>query len=582
MTRVLTDVRGVVSKLSDFLPFLDIRGAGISSVGRDLASAVTLTFLTVPQGVAYAIIAGLPPAMGLYAACLPAVIGGLFRSSRHVVTGPTNALSLLVGSVLAAQAGLDPINTAMLLALLVGGLQLAAGLLRFGVLIEYISMPVVTGYITGAGVLIGVGQLSNLSGSASGSGNVFSTIGGWVVRLGDARLLPIVIGLSTAVAILAVRWLGRRIRRKLPAALVGLSLATLAVLILDLQMRTVADLASGSVGMIPFAIPSFDGWEALIPLAVAVAVLSLVESSALARALSARSGQRLDMSVEFAGQGLANIAAGLTGGYPTSGSLSRSALNLESGATRLAGVLSGVLLAGALLFLGPAIEVVPIAALAGLLLVVAADLVDVPRIRQILASRRSDATAFAITVLATWILRLDHAIYVGVGISLFFYLRRARLLDVKRLGILSSGEICEEPDNDAGTCPALVILQVEGQLFFGAAGELRDALDEMAGEEELEILVVRMRRALHLDVTIARVLADTARHLRERGKRLVLVGISPRTREVLAGAGAIAEIGDANLFARSDTVFRGLQGAVSALHAELADHQCELSHAVEE
>ena len=565
-----------MKKLADFLPLLDLRGADLGSLGRDAGSAVALTFLAVPQSVAYAIIAGLPPAMGLYAACLPAIIGGLFRSSQHVVTGPTNALSLLVGSVLAAQAGLDPINTAMLLALLVGGLQLVAGLLRFGVLIEYISMPVVTGYITGAGVLIGVGQLHNLTATASGSGNIFTTVGGWAVGLGAASWLAIAFGVGTAAMILGVRWLGRRLRRSLPSALIALIVATVAGMALDLDLRRVADLTSGPVGFPPIGIPSLEGWDHLLPLAVAVAVLSLVESTALARALAAKSGQSINTSVEFSGQGLANIVAGLTGGYPTSGSLSRSALNLESGASRLGGVLSGVLIILALLFVGPAIEVVPIASLAGLLLIVAADLVDVPRIRQIIASRRSDATAFVATVLATWMLRLDHAIYAGVGISLFFYLRRARLLGIKRIGILATGEITEKPAQADTSCPAMTFLQVDGQLFFGAAGELQEALDEAAADESLQILVLRMRRALHLDVTIARVLADTAKRLRDRGKRLVLVGISPRTREVLIGAGAVEDIGDANLFARSDTVFRGLQGAVVALHAELPPHDCGL------
>lgn len=565
-----------MSKLSDFLPFLDIRGMGLGSIGRDAAAALAITFLAVPQSVAYAIIAGLPPAMGLYAACLPAVIGGLFRSSRHVVTGPTNALSLLVGSVLAAQAGLDPINTAVLLAVLVGALQLSAGLLRFGVLVEYISMPVVAGYIAGAGVLIGVGQLPNLTETASGSGTIFTTIAGWIGNLSGASWLSIAVGVATAATIVGLRRLGLRWRRKLPEALIALMAATAVAVIFDLDLRRVSDLTRAPMGFLSPGIPTFHGWEALMPLAVAVAVLSLVESSALARALAVRSGQRIDMSVEFAGQGLANLASGFTGGFPISGSLSRSSLNLESGGTRLAGVLSGIILLLALLFLGPAIEVVPIAALAGLLIVVATDLIDLTRIRQILASRRSDAAAFAITVLATWILRLDHAIYAGVGISLFLYLRRARLLDVKHLGILASGEIAEEPGEEVGSCPAIVMLEVDGQLFFGAAGELRDALDEAAADDDLAVLVLRLRRALHLDVTIAHVLGDAARRMRQRGKRLVLVGVSPRTREVLNGAGAVADIGEANLYARSDTVFRGLQGAVAALHAELPEHSCGL------
>lgn len=561
-------------RLRDFFPFLDIRGARWSGFGRDATGALTLTFLTIPQGVAYAIIAGLPPAMGLYAACLPVIIGGLFRSSRHVVTGPTNAVSLLVGSVIAAQASpfIDPVNTALLLAVMVGAIQLAAGTLRFGVLIEYISIPVVTGYITGAGVLIGAGQLHNLTETEGGTGNIVSMVGGWLGDLGNTSLTAVAIGAATALAILGFRALSR----KIPGALIALSVATISVAVFSIDSRTVSDLGTGAPGMLPFGIPSFDGWEALVPAAIALAVLSLVEASALARALAARSGQRLDMSVEFAGQGLANIASGLSGGYPTGGSLSRSALNLENSATRMSGVLSGVLLTITLLFLGPVIDAVPIAALAGLLLVVASDLVDVTRIRQILASRRSDATAFAITVVATWVLRLDHAIYAGVGVSLFFYLRRARMLDIHPLGISGGGEITESPEGDLGSCPAIVVLQVSGQLFFGSAGELRDALDEVSDRPGLAALVVRVRQAMHLDVTVARVLAESARQLRERGQRLVLVGVQPETRAVLEGAGAVDDIGESNLYAVSDTVFAKLNAAVAAIHAELDEHECGL------
>jgi SulP family sulfate permease len=561
-----------VRQLLDFFPFTDVRGTGLAGYGRDAAGALTLMFLTIPQGVAYAIIAGLPPAMGLYAACLPTVIGGLFRSSRHVVTAPSNAISLLVGSILAAQADLDPVNTALLLALMVGVIQLAAGVLRFGVLIEYISMPVVAGYITGAGVLIGAGQLHNLTETEGGAGNIASMIITWLGGLGDAAAVPIVVGLATAVTIVGLRVIDRR----LPGSLIALAGATAVVALLDLDTRQVEDLATSPAGWLPFALPSFGDWELLVPGAIAVAVLSLVESSALARALASRSAQRLDMSVEFSGQGLANIAAGFTGGYPASGSLSRSALNLENSASRMSGVMSGVMLAAALVFLGPLIDAVPIAALAGLLLIVAADLVDLRRIRQILASRRSDATAFAITLVATWVLRLDHAIYAGVAISLFFYLRRARLLEVSRIAITASGDITEDPIGEGSACRALVILQVKGQLFFGAAGELRDALDDASDDPTLEVLIVRVRQTQHLDVTIARVFAESARRLREAGKRLVLVGVQSETRAVLEGAGAVAEIGEANIYARSDWVYRRLHEAVVAIHEDLPEHECNL------
>ena len=215
-------------------------------------------------------------------------------------------------------------------------------------------------------------------------------------------------------------------------------------------LETVADLAPMSPGFPPLTIPHLEHWNSLIPAAVACAVLSLVESSSVARALSAQTGQRLDMAAEFTGQGLANIAAAFSGGYPVSGSLSRSALNKQAGAeSRLAAMFCGITMLGVLLFLGPLVNQTPIASLAGLLLILAADLIDWKQIRMILQGTFSDRLAFVATLLGTWTLPLDKAIYLGVGISILLFLQRARLLTLREMAIGEKGRFREvEPDQD--------------------------------------------------------------------------------------------------------------------------------------
>ncbi|MBT8494678.1 MAG: sulfate transporter, partial [Deltaproteobacteria bacterium] len=296
------------------LPFLDLRGIRRADVANDALSGLTVTFMSIPQGVAYAMIAGLPPVMGLYAACIPAIVGAVFRSSRHVITGPSNALSLLVGEGLAAQAGLDPIGTALLLALLIGGMQVAAGVLRLGVLVDYISLPVVLGYITGAGVLIGVGQLPNLTQTAGGSGHIINKFGVWGSHLQEANLMAIAVGAATAAFIVILR----KIDKRIPGPILVLVIATVVSWLMGLRemgMATIADQAPVPTGLPPLTVPDLDGWSAVLSLAVAGTVLSLVESSSVARAVSAKTGQRLAVSTEFVGQGLANVAAAFTGGY---------------------------------------------------------------------------------------------------------------------------------------------------------------------------------------------------------------------------------------------------------------------------
>lgn len=553
----------------DMLPFLDLRQAAGREIAGDVWPALTVTLMAIPQGIAYAMIAGLPPAMGLYAAFLPTIIGSLFRSSRHVVTGPTNALSLLVGTAVASTANVDPITTAMLLALMVGVIQLGAGVLRLGVLVDYISLPVVLGYIAGAGVLIGIGQLPNLTETAGARGNVVEALRAWGSHLDGVNWTAIACGASTAVAIIVLRmW-----RRTIPSALIVLSGWTAAVWASGLgdDLRTIADLAPIPAGLPSLQMPSVDGWIQLIPLAVAATVLSLVESSAVARAISTRSGQRLDLSSEFVGQGLANIAAGFSGAYPTSGSLSRSALNEQSGArTRIAGIYSGVAVGAALLVLGPIVDHTPIAALAGLLLVVAVDLVDVPRIREVIRGRRSDALAFAATVLGTWFLPLDKAIYLGVGISLVMYLRRARLLRITPLCVEADGTVSE----GEGRCNAVRVLQVDGQLFFAAASELTAALDTAFADPDTRVVVLRVRRALGMDATIALLLGARAAHVRDLGQRLVLAGLGEQDRALLERTGVATIIGSDNISQPRSTILEGVSAIANQLHDELAEHDC--------
>ncbi|MCA9607637.1 MAG: SulP family inorganic anion transporter [Myxococcales bacterium] len=571
-----------------FLPFLDLAGYGKADVGKDAMAAATATFLAVPQGVAYAMIAGLPPMMGLYASAVPVIVGSLFRSSRHVITGPTNALSLLVGTAGAAAAGLDPIPTALLLAFLVGAIQVTAGVLRLGVLVDYISIPVVIGYITGAGVLIGVGQLPQLTATIGGSGTLFDKVGFWLTHLEGANGWAVGTGLVTAAGILILK----KVDKRIPGPMLMLTVVTLASWLLDGHGRygltRIGDLSPVPAGLPPLSLPggegtfawSFEHAPLLLPVAVAAAVLSLVESSAVGRAISARSGQRLDLSAEFVGQGLANVTAAFFGGYPTSGSLTRSALNHQIGAaSRLAGAASGALMGLVLLGLGPAANQTPVASLAGLLLVVAYDLVDVPRIKKIVRARPSDAAAFVVTVLSTWVLRLDHAIYVGVAVSVVLFMRRARMLTVHRLVFDDHGRLMElrpvDPLLPERECKSIRMVQLEGQLFFGAAGELTSALDDLVGDPTVRVIWLRVRRAVGMDATIAQALGEVATRLRAEGRHLIMVGVRRETLEILRRTGAAKAIGEDNLFSKTATWFHASdQGLGRAL--ELVDeHACD-------
>lgn len=536
----------------------------------DLLAAFTVLFLAVPQGLAYATIAGLPPAVGLYAATVPTIVSSVFRSSRHVVSGPTNALSLLVGAVVARGLGADPVQIAITLALMVGVMQAAAGLLRLGAVVDFISSAVVLGYITGAGVLIGIGQLYNATGTEGERGRVWITIGGWLETLGATHSMALVVAAGTVLAVVVIRVLNRRTGKRIPSAIVAMTIALLANLLLGLEaqgLRVVSDLAEIPAGLPPLTLPDPGLAPQLVTAAVACAVLSLVESSSVARSIASRSGQKLDASVEFFGQGLSNLSAAFFGGYPVSGSLSRSALNERVGAkTRVAGIVTGVLMVAVLLALGPLLNHTPIASLAGLMFVVAYDLVDVRRIKSLVRASKADAAAFVATLVGTWTLSLDVAIYLGVGISLVLFLRRARMVRVVELVPDQDGVLQEQPldaEAEPGTCPRIRVLHVEGPLFFGAAGELHDSLTGAVASDSVRALVIRLKRAQGLDATTTSVLVDIATRLRETGRRLILVGMTPDDMEVLERAGAIEAIGADCVFPTRSRWFSALRAAIA-------------------
>jgi len=554
-----------------------------ASWSNELMAAVTVASMSVPQGVAYALIAGLPPAVGLVAGGIPAIVGSLFRSSRHVVSGPTNALSLLVGTSVAAQFD-DPVTAAATLAGLVGVMQIAAALLRLGAVVDYVSAAVVTGYVTGAGILIGAGQLSNVTGTEGVRGDLVTQVSHWVGTLLDTHLPTLALAVGTIVLILGLR----RVVSKSAAALIAVSMGVVVTVALDLGgqgVRLVRDLASVPQGLPPLVMPDLSLVAPLVPIALAGVLLSLVESTSVARSIAGRTGQQLDLGLEFFGMGLANLASGLFGSFPVSGSLSRSAINEQSGArTRFAGALSGVLMLGVLLGLGPIVDLMPIASLAGLLVVVAVDLVDVRRIRRLLKATVSDRFAFLGTLVGTWVLPLDQAIAVGGGVNLIIFLQQAQSLLVRELIVDEEAFRLREVELDAvppDQCRAIRILHLEGALFFGASGALERAVRPILADDEARFLIVRIKRTRGLDYTTAEVFGSIHHRLAARGRKLLIVGLRQREVDTLDRSGVGDQLHDNQIYPTRPGWFVAMNEAIGHALAHLppghADRDCILA-----
>ena len=540
------------------MPFLAWRER-MSAAGlrADLGAGLISALLVLPQAIAFATLAGMPPEYGLYGAMLPAVVGALWGSSWHLVSGPTNATSLMVFAsvgALAAPFSPDYVRLVLTLNLMIGLIKLALGVARLGVLVNFISTTVVVGFTAGAGLLIISAQLRNFFGLTLAQEPTFAAALAQFVRHVDE-----LDGWATAVglATLAAALLGRRLLPRVPYMLTGVVVGTLiAWLLARYGLAHVP-----TIGALPSAIPAWSlpdfsagTWRTLPPIALALTVIGLTEAISSARAVAARSGQRIDGNQEFIGQGLANIVGAFTSSYPTSGSFNRTGANYEAGAkTGLSGVFSAGFLLAIVAFVAPLAAYIPLAAMAALLFLVALGLIDVHRLREILRIGHGETLVLAVTFLATLLLQLDFAILVGVLGSLLLYLKRTthpaiHAVAPNPVSALRRFELVA--DTGRPDCPQLALLRVDGSLFFGAVDHVHDELDAVRTRQPAQRHLLLIGSGVNfIDAAGAELLVQEAQRQRERGGTLYLCNLKPVVIDVLDRGGFLEHIGRKNVFA---------------------------------
>jgi SulP family sulfate permease len=397
-----------------------LRRVNYTSLKQDALAGLTGSLIVLPQGIAYAAIAGLPPEFGLYCAIGPTVVAALFGSSWHLVSGPTAAISIVVFSALStlAQPGsAHYILLALTLGFLVGVIQLAIGLSRLGHLAHYISHSVVVGFSSGAAFLIVASQLKNFLGLQGISGiGFFGQFWQVLTVLPQAQWhIAAVGGLALGVALIALR-----IHRSLPNMILGMVAASF----LAAWMGNVPTVGALPAALPQLSMPSFNPstWAHLSASAAIIAVLALTEAIAIARSVALRSGQAIDCNQEVIGQGLSNLAGSFLSGYPSSGSFTRSGLNYDAGAkTPLAAVFSSLFLVGILALITGWIAYLPMAAMAGILFLVAWGLIDRKEIISIIKGPRHETLVLAVTFFSTLLVELEYAVFIGIAVSLLLH-----------------------------------------------------------------------------------------------------------------------------------------------------------------
>ncbi|MDL5595271.1 MULTISPECIES: SulP family inorganic anion transporter [unclassified Pseudomonas] len=486
-----------------------------ASVGRDLVVGLSGAILALPQSIAYALIAGLPPEYGLYAAIIPVLIACLWGSSWHLICGPTAAISIVLFasvSPLAVPASQDYITLILLLTFLAGIFQWLLGLLRFGALVNFVSHSVVLGFTLGAAVVIAIGQLPNLLGlDLPAKATALASLMDLLRHLGAVDKPSLVLGVATVV----VGVLLKQLLPRWPTLLMTLVLGSLVVWLWPAMFGHV-HLVSAFVGRLPpfSGLPlDMDLVLRLLPSAVAVGMLGLVTSLSIARSIAARSQQLLDANQEVRAQGLSNIIGAFFSGSLSAGSFTRSGLSYEAGAcSPLAGVFSALWVALFAIFGAGLIAHIPIPAMAGSILLIAWGLVDHRGIRALLRVSRAEFVVMGLTCVATLLLELQTAIYAGVLASLFFYLKRTSQPRVQHW---------RDGEDD--------VLRVGGSIFFGASHYLQVRLQRMHGAR----VVIEAQQINFIDYSGVEMLHQEARRLLRQDRSLTLRQARPQVVEEL-------------------------------------------------
>lgn len=528
-----------------FFPFLEWTSSVKPHFKNDAVAGLTGMVIVLPQAVAFAMIAGLPPEYGLYAAMIPTIIAALFGSSHHLVSGPTTAISLVVYAKLSAFAtpgSPEYISLALTLTFLVGAIQLSLGLFKLGALINFVSHSVMVGFTAGAGVLITFSQLKHCLGLNASGANLSHLLPNLAREIKHANLTAA----GLAAFVFATAWALRRFKPKWPGMLLALLLGALLAAAINAKGRGVLMLGALKATLPPLSLPdvTFDAVYTLTPSALVVAMLALAEAVVIARAVAIQSRQHIDSNQEFIGQGLSNIFGSFFSGYASSGSFTRSGVNFEAGAkTPMAAVYSSLLLLAAAQLVAPLTAHLPMPAMGGALVFVAVHLIDLKAMRRILATSKPEGLVMGFTLFGALFFELEFAVIAGVMASLLLYLNRT---SHPRIDTLTPDPA--DPHHGfvgiEGTqlqeCPQLKVLRIDGSIFFGAVNHIANEIDRISSENpEAKHILIEGGGVNFIDVSGCEMLYELRAEMLEKGVILHFCSLKSEVLNVVSRGGCL-------------------------------------------
>jgi len=542
-----------------------LRRYNLDKLRQDSRAAANVTLLAVSQAIAFAAIAGLPVVYGVLCTAVAALVAPLFSSSRHTIMGPTNATAFMLFSFFSVNPELAGRWSVLmpLLVLMVGVIATVGSLLRVADLMQFVSRSVLVGYISGAAVLILANQMTHLLGVGARIDESSSASFAGLV-MGLARALPHTdwVSLSVGGATLLIYYSLMKWKPNWPVFAIALITAS-AVFgsLIRFHVAPFQDAATFTTFTFADLMPRmphliregvFNDISALLGVALAIAFLASLENTLMAKALASRSGDHADVNQDMFSVGIANIASAIAGGMPASGSLTRSALNFESGArTRFASFFSGfyslcfaILIAASTGWGVPLIDYIPKSALAALVIALSFSLFNPRSIRICLRSTRDDAVVLVTTFVSTLLAPLHVAIFIGVAVSISLFLRKASRPHLVEYEFSDEGELREMGEKRKRPIPAISIVHVEGDLFFGAAELFRTQIQRTVSDPAIQVIILRLKNARHLDATSVMALEDLILFMRSKGLHLIVSGAPREVYRVLKKSGVLLTLQD--------------------------------------
>lgn len=523
----------------------------------DFLAGLSVAAVAVPQAMAYALIVGLPVEYGLYTAIVMTAVGALLDSSRQLINGPTNAISIaLLSAVGHFEDPEQRLQAAVLMGFLMGAIQIGISLLRLGDLTRYISHSVIVGFTAGASLLLVLDQMKNLLGLKSvGDVHDHFLLRFWrsMTEGGQVHLPTLAIGLGAMVLVLALRWLKGRLNWKLfPELLVVVCVMAAITAGLGLDKEGVKIVGAIPASLPPFQIPHFDAVQIreLSSSALAIALLGLLEAISMAKAIAAVTRQKLDLNQQCLSEGVANLTGSFFQCIPGSGSLTRSAINQQAGArTQWSGVISAVAVGLIMWLFAPYASFIPRSALAGILILTALRMVNLHDLRYHMRASHFDAVIVATTAIAAVVVSIEFCVLIGMFMSFMLAVPRTGNMLLTEFVIAHDGGIHERIPSDI-VCGRIMIFGLEGEMFFGSAVSLDQHFDDIEARvlPETKVIVLRLKRARNPDAVGLALLEGVLDRLKARGVHVVMCGVRADMYESFQKCGIAGKLDKEQIF----------------------------------